>query len=96
MAHFPLEIMYSDKYYDDSFEYRHVFLPKDVFRVMPKGKLLSENEWRSLGVQQSKGWFHYGIHDPEPFILLFRRPIGTNPLTGLPPAGFNDNRQLYN
>lgn len=96
MAHFPLEIMYSDKYCDDSFEYRHVFLPKDVFRAMPKGKLLSENEWRNLGVQQSKGWFHYGIHDPEPFILLFRRPKGTNPLTGLPPEGFNDKRQLYN
>lgn len=96
MARFPAEIEYSDKYYDDNFEYRHVFLPKAVFKQMPKGKLLSENEWRSLGVQQSKGWFHYGMHDPEPFILLFRRPKGTNPLTGLPPPGFDDKRHLFN
>lgn len=36
---------------------------------MPKGKLLLESKWRSLGVQQSRGWVHYEIHKPEPFIL---------------------------
>jgi cyclin-dependent kinase regulatory subunit CKS1 len=25
-------------------------------------KLLSEAEWRGLGVQQSRGWQHYEIH----------------------------------
>ena len=45
-------------------------------------RLLSENEWRSIGVQQSRGWMHYETHKPEPHILLFRRPLGTNPLTG--------------
>lgn len=45
-------------------------------------------EWRNLGVQQSRGWVHYELHKPEPHILLFRRPIGTDPLTGLPPKGF--------
>lgn len=45
-------------------------------------------EWRSLGVQQSRGWVHYELHKPEPHILLFRRPKGTDPQTGLPPAGF--------
>ena len=41
---------------------RHVVLPAEVARLVPKGKLLSENEWRQLGVQQSRGWVHYAIH----------------------------------
>jgi len=96
MPRFPSEIEYSEKYFDENYEYRHVFLPQAVYMEMPKGMLLSEREWRSLGIQQSKGWLHDGIHTPEPYILLFRRPIGTDPLTGLPPEGFNDKRQLYN
>lgn len=35
---------------------------------------MTETEWRSIGVQQSRGWIHYMIHKPEPHILLFRRP----------------------
>lgn len=35
-----------------------------------------QNEWRALGVQQSRGWCHYTIHKPEPHIMLFRRPKG--------------------
>lgn len=31
-----------------------------------------QNEWRALGVQQSRGWVHYAIHRPEPHILLYR------------------------
>lgn len=34
---------------------------------------------------QSRGWMHYAIHNPEPHILLFRRLLGTDPRTGLPP-----------
>ena len=49
MPHFPYDIEYSDKYFDDYYEYRHVLLPKAIYKKMPKGKLLSENEWRSLG-----------------------------------------------
>ena len=49
-------------------------------------RLLNENEWRGLGVQQSRGWQHYEIHKPEPHILLFRRPLGTDPNTGEAPA----------
>jgi cyclin-dependent kinase regulatory subunit CKS1 len=71
-------------------------------------RLLTEQEWRHLGVQQSRGWVHYAIHKyaiqtvpsvydlwscspffayctcsrPEPHILLFRRPLGTDPATG--------------
>lgn len=89
MPHFPTEIEYSEKYADDYYEYRHVHLPKQIFKKMPKGRLLSENEWRGLGVQQSRGWAHYEVHRPEPHILLFRRPLGTDPNTGAPPAHFN-------
>ncbi|RRT35076.1 hypothetical protein B296_00050175 [Ensete ventricosum] len=34
-----------------------------------------QNEWRAIGVQQSRGWVHYAIHRPEPHIMLFRRPL---------------------
>lgn len=42
---------------------------------------------RSL-VKQRMGIFiiikiHYELHKPEPHILLFRRPLGTDPNTGL-------------
>ena len=68
-------IYYSDKYNDEKFEYRHVMLPKEVARKVPKTHLMSEIEWRNLGVQQSRGWIHYMAHEPEPHILLFRRPL---------------------
>ena len=42
MPHFPEEIEYSEKYQDDYFEYRHVLLPKPLFKRIPRGKLLSE------------------------------------------------------
>ncbi len=51
MPHFPEEIEYSDKYCDDYYEYRHVILPKNVFKKMPRNKIMNETEWRSLGVQ---------------------------------------------
>uniref|UniRef100_A0A9J7Z9A7 Cyclin-dependent kinases regulatory subunit n=1 Tax=Cyprinus carpio carpio TaxID=630221 RepID=A0A9J7Z9A7_CYPCA len=58
------QIYYSDKYDDDKFEYRHVMLPKDIAKKVPKTHLMSETEWRNLGVQQSQGWVHYMIHQP--------------------------------
>lgn len=74
MAH--NNIQYSEKYYDDVYEYRHVVLPPEIAQHLPKNRLLSETEWRSLGVQQSRGWVHYAIHRPEPHIMLYRRPKG--------------------
>ena len=62
---------------------RHVILPRETAKALPQPlRLLSENEWRSIGVQQSRGWVHYEIHRPEPHVLLFRRPLGTDPITG--------------
>ncbi|CAL8999722.1 unnamed protein product [Prunus brigantina] len=69
------QIQYSEKYFDDIYEYRHVVLPQEVAKLLPKNRLLSENEWRAIGVQQSRGWVHYAIHRPEPHIMLFRRPL---------------------
>ena len=82
MPHYPDKIEYSAKYTDVCYEYRHVILPRDVFGKLPVNKLLSDMEWRGLGISMSKGWTHYTIHKPEPHILLFRRPIGTDPETG--------------
>jgi len=75
-------IDYSDKYSDGKYEYRHVTLPKEMGKTLPKNRTMSDAEWRNIGVQQSRGWEHYAHHKPEPHILLFRRPLGTNPTTG--------------
>lgn len=81
------EIEYSERYSDDVYEYRHVLLPREIAKRLPDPpRLLSETEWRGLGVMQSRGWVHYEIHRPEPHILLFRRPIGTDPRTGKAPG----------
>ncbi|TIB89222.1 hypothetical protein E3Q19_03101, partial [Wallemia mellicola] len=76
-------VIYSDRYSDDFFEYRHVILPKQVLRLLPRSyfeaddsgvlRILSENEWRGMGITQSLGWEMYATHAPEPHILLFRR-----------------------
>uniref|UniRef100_A0A3B4ZLW7 Cyclin-dependent kinases regulatory subunit n=1 Tax=Stegastes partitus TaxID=144197 RepID=A0A3B4ZLW7_9TELE len=58
------QIFYSDKYNDDEFEYRHVVLPKELSKLVPTSHLMTEDEWRGLGVQQSQGWIHYMIHKP--------------------------------
>ena len=96
MPHYPDEIEYSDKYADELFEYRHVILPKDTFKKIQRNKILDEPEWRNLGVQQSRGWQHYEIHKPEPHILLFRRPIGTDPQTGKAPNEIIEKIRLFN
>jgi len=81
-------IHYSSRYNDDNYEYRHVQLPKQMLKVIPKEyfdgargtlKLLWEEEWRALGITQSLGWEHYEVHEPEPHILLFKRPMNYQP-----------------
>ncbi|ABW98061.1 kin(cdc) (nucleomorph) [Hemiselmis andersenii] len=69
------QIKYSEKYFDCVYEYRHVILPPNLLKLIPPNRLLTEAEWRSYGIQQSKGWIHYSIHPPEPHILLFRREL---------------------
>jgi len=83
-------IGYSARYSDNQYEYRHVQLPKAMLKVIPRDyfdpakgtlKLLWEEEWRGLGITQSLGWEHYEVHEPEPHILLFKRPINYQPPT---------------
>lgn len=45
-------------------------LPKDLAKLVPKERLMSEAEWRGLGVQQSQGWIHYMIHQPGSYFFL--------------------------
>lgn len=88
----PEEIEYSAKYSDAMYEYRHAILPSGVVHDMVRlvstrpGLLLTEPEWRKLGVVQSHGWLHYMQYSPDQSILLFRRLLGTNPQTGLAPC----------
>jgi len=43
-----------------------------------------------------RGWTHYAIHKPEPHILLFRRPVGTDPTTGeVDPELAREEREQY-
>lgn len=65
-------IHYSDRYSDDHYEYRHVILPKQLLKMIPKQyfspddsgtlRLLEEHEWRGIGITQSLGWEHYEVH----------------------------------
>lgn len=50
-----------NRYSDDQYEYRHVQLPKQMLKIIPKDyfdgargtlKLLWEEEWRALGITQ--------------------------------------------
>ena len=63
-------IEYSEKYQDDKHEYRRIILPKELIKTLSKNRLLTESEWRGIGVQQSRGWTHYAIHRPEPHSAL--------------------------
>ncbi|THU88605.1 CKS-domain-containing protein [Dendrothele bispora CBS 962.96] len=78
-------INYSDRYTDDHYEYRHVILPKQLLKYIPENywdqktgalRLLSDREWRAIGIQQSLGWEHYEIHGVFlRYSRLFLRPL---------------------
>ncbi|KAF8163443.1 cyclin-dependent kinase regulatory subunit [Crassisporium funariophilum] len=97
------KIHYSDRYSDDEFEYRHVILPKQLLKMVPKDyfgpddsgvlRLLTETEWRGIGITQSLGWEHYEVHAPEPHVLLFRRAKDFVAPTQHTAARFKDTRR---
>ncbi|KAL0224762.1 hypothetical protein RCL1_002674 [Eukaryota sp. TZLM3-RCL] len=66
---------YLNKHYDSNYEYRNVVLTREAANKVPRDRVMTEAEWRRLGVRQSRGWEHFAIHKPEPHILLFRRPL---------------------
>ena len=50
-------------------------LPKEISKLVPKNRLMTENEWRGIGVQQSQGWIHYLKHGPGKLPEVFSRLI---------------------
>merc|ERR1719375_1026822 len=48
-----------------------------MYQATQGKRLMSEKEWRGLGVQQDLDWEHYEIHRTEPHTLLFRKPFAT-------------------
>ncbi|KAJ1769982.1 hypothetical protein LPJ74_003556 [Coemansia sp. RSA 1843] len=80
IAKYADDIYYSDRYNDDEYEYRHVSLPDGLRKYLPNpARLMTEVEWRGLGVRQSPGWEHYMVHEPEPHVLLFKRQMSYQP-----------------
>ena len=77
-------IEYSEKYFDETSEYRHVILPRELAKQLPKNRLLTENEWRGIGVQQSRGWEHYAVSTS---IYLSSVYLGTHAAQGTLPCG---------
>ncbi|KAI8081761.1 regulatory subunit of cyclin-dependent kinase [Halteromyces radiatus] len=76
VQNYKKEIIISGIYSDDTYEYRHIILPKQIARYLPDKKykiLLQEKEYRRLDVNISLGWQHYMTHKPEPNIFLLRR-----------------------
>ena len=59
---------------------RHVILPKPLLKLIPKSyfdpeepgvlRILSDSEWRGIGITQSIGWEHYEVHGTYPPCLL--------------------------
>ncbi len=63
---------YSEVYLaDDGHEYRHV----QMSHKNDTSRLLTRDEWQTLGIVLAAGWEHYTWHKPESHILLFRRPL---------------------
>ena len=48
---------------------RHVVIPQKYVSIIPKHHLMTETEWRNVGIQQSPGWVHYLFHAPGRIVL---------------------------
>lgn len=68
------DIWYINIASDHIFEYRSVELPFEVSNECPS-RNLTECEWRSVGVTQSRGWENHWRNPSESNILLFRRVV---------------------
>jgi len=86
-------IKYSSVVTDDYFQYRLVRIPVWLSRQIGLNRLLSECEWRCIGVQMSRGWMHFDLNPECPHLLKFRKPKGTDHLgmisnSWVPPTQF--------
>lgn len=41
---------YSERFSDDQYEYRYVVMPREVISKLKNKKILSEEEWRGMGI----------------------------------------------
>lgn len=41
---------------------RQVTINKDYAKLIPRDRLLSNEEWRHMGIQMSLGWEHYCLY----------------------------------
>lgn len=48
---------------------RHVILPEDMAGLIPKTHLMTESEWRNLGIQMTTGWVHYMRYAPGEYLV---------------------------
>lgn len=68
---------YSERYEDATYEYRHVIVKDNSkLSMIPRHRLMNEQEWRSVGICMSRNWVHYGTDKSEQGVLLFRRRLG--------------------
>ena len=77
MPFFPNEIKYTEKYRTGDYEYTHVILPK-TFLSKLTGKVMTDKDWKNLGINISSSWENYMVYAPEPHVILFRRKIEQN------------------
>lgn len=74
-------ITYSPRYTDDNnvYEYRWVKVPREVLIQFlsnhRRGALLSEAEWRALGLRMSRGWEHIDFFGSDQLTWVFRRRL---------------------
>ncbi|NXQ10192.1 CKS2 protein, partial [Peucedramus taeniatus] len=40
------KIYFSNKYFQEQYEYQHVMLPRELSKQVPKTHLMSEEKWR--------------------------------------------------
>lgn len=74
MPFFPNEIKYTERFKTNDYEYTHVILPKSYLQRI-SNQVMSENEWRSLGISLGTAWENFMIFKPERHVILFRRKI---------------------
>eukprot|EP00537_Pseudo-nitzschia_pungens_P008048 CAMPEP_0172355882 /NCGR_PEP_ID=MMETSP1060-20121228/266_1 /TAXON_ID=37318 /ORGANISM="Pseudo-nitzschia pungens, Strain cf. cingulata" /LENGTH=114 /DNA_ID=CAMNT_0013075743 /DNA_START=79 /DNA_END=424 /DNA_ORIENTATION=+ len=68
-------IEYSEKYADDLNEYRHVILPKELAKTLPKSRLLSELSGEELVCNRVEGGNIMPFTVPNPTFFFFVDPL---------------------
>lgn len=74
ISFFHIYIFYMYRYLlSIEFACRHVIIPRTLVKFVPKDRLMTENEWRDLGIQQSRGWENYMVHARERHVSVISK-----------------------